>query len=95
MFTALVLLAADTPPEDEDVVAGGWGAIVLVGLIIAVVLLGFSLSKQLRKAQAAEDAGLYDHDDDRAAAAPDSPVTPAEPASGETVTDHKAEGQQP
>jgi hypothetical protein len=69
MLTLLVTLA-DTPPEDNDVVAGGAGAIVFVALIAAVVFLGFSLSKQLRKAQAAEDAGLYG----------DEPVDPAKPS---------------
>lgn len=98
MFTALVLLVADTPPEDDDVVAGGWGAIVLVGLIVAVVFLGFSLTKQLRKAQAAEDAGVYDHDDDRGATPADeagSATVPDEPGTGETAADEKADGQQP
>jgi TRAP-type C4-dicarboxylate transport system permease small subunit len=52
-------------PEAEDVTAGWVGAVVLVGLILAVVFLGFSLVKQLRKAQAAEDAGLYDHDENK------------------------------
>jgi hypothetical protein len=32
---------------------------VFLLLIAAVVLLGFSLVKQLRKAQAAKDAGVY------------------------------------
>ena len=36
-------------------------------MILAVVVLGFSLVKQLRKAQAAKDAGLYG----------DEPVDPA------------------
>ena len=37
-------------------------------MILAVVVLGFSLVKQLRKAQAAKDAGLYG----------DEPVDPAD-----------------
>ena len=55
--------AADKTPKDEDVKAG-WTAFVLFLLLIAaVVVLGFSLVKQLRKAQAAEDAGVYGSDE--------------------------------
>jgi hypothetical protein len=59
----LVVSAADKTPEDNDVVAGGWGALVFVALILAVVVLGFSFSKQLRKVQAAKDAGVYGDDE--------------------------------
>jgi hypothetical protein len=55
----LVVWATDKTPKDEDVKAGGWGALVFVLLIVAVVVLAFSFVKQLRKAQAAKDAGLY------------------------------------
>jgi hypothetical protein len=55
----LVVEAVDKTPKDEDVKAGGWGALVFVLLILAVVVLAFSFVKQLRKAQAAKDAGLY------------------------------------
>ena len=55
----LVVRATDKTPKDEDVKAGGWGALVFVLLILAVVVLAFSLVKQLRKAQAAKDAGVY------------------------------------
>ena len=55
----LVAAAADKTPEDEDVKAG-WTAFVLFLLLIgAVVVLAFSLVKQLRKAQAAKEAGVY------------------------------------
>jgi hypothetical protein len=57
---AFVVLAVDKVPEDDDVVAGGWGAAIFVLLILAVVFLAFSFVKQLRKAQAAKDAGVYD-----------------------------------
>ncbi len=56
---AMMLRVADTVPEDDDVVAGGWGALMFVFLIAATVFLCFSLVKQLRKAQAARDAGVY------------------------------------
>ena len=54
-----LILADDPVPEDNDVVAGPWGAIVFVVLILATVFLMFSFVKQLRKAQAAKDAGVY------------------------------------
>jgi hypothetical protein len=58
-LTELVVRAADQTPDDKDVTAG-WTAFVLFLLLIAaVVVLGFSLAKQLRKAQAAKDAGVY------------------------------------
>jgi hypothetical protein len=60
---ALVTWVAQQAPEDEDVVAG-WTAFAVFGLLIAaVVFLGFSLTKQLRKADQAEAAGLYDPSD--------------------------------
>ncbi len=61
LFTVaqVVVRAADQTPKDEDVKAG-WTALVLFLLLIgAVVVLAFSLVKQLRKAQAAKDAGVY------------------------------------
>jgi hypothetical protein len=59
----LVLAVVDETPKPEDVKAG-WTAFALFGLLIgAVVLLGFSLTKHLRRAQAAEEAGLYGSDE--------------------------------
>jgi len=59
----LVVAAADKTPEAEDVKAG-WTAFVIFLLMAgAVVVLGFSLVKQLRKAQAAKDAGLFGDDE--------------------------------
>ena len=59
----LVVSAADKTPKDEDVKAGWTALVVFVLLIGAVVLLAFSFTKQLRKAQAAKDAGIYGEDD--------------------------------
>ncbi|QBX54563.1 hypothetical protein EXE58_03135 [Nocardioides seonyuensis] len=50
---------ADGVPDDTEVKAGPLGAAVFVFLILAVVVIGFSLVRQLRKAQSAKDAGLY------------------------------------
>lgn len=59
-------------PEPEDVKAGPIAFVIFIGLILAVVVLGFSLVKQLRKAQAAKDAGVYG-DEPAAAPGPDDP----------------------
>jgi hypothetical protein len=62
-LVSLALWVVEQAPEDEDVVAG-WTAFAVFGLLIAaVVFLGFSLTKQLRKADQAEEAGLYDPSD--------------------------------
>jgi hypothetical protein len=81
-FTVLastVVRAADDPvPKDDDVVAGPWGAVIFVLLILATVFLLISFTKQLRKAQAAKDAGVYGDPP-----ATDEDVEPAEePAEG-------------
>ena len=55
----LIVRVADETPKDEDVKAGWTAFVVFLLLIAAVVVLGFSLVKQLRKAQAAKDAGVY------------------------------------
>ena len=55
----LVTLVADQAPEPEDVTAGWTALVIFLLLIAAVVFLGFSLVKQLRKAQAAKDAGVF------------------------------------
>ena len=68
MLQLLLILADDPTPTDDEVVAGPLGFAIWIFLILAVVVLGFSLVKQLRKAQAAKDAGVYgdepvSHDD--------------------------------
>ena len=63
LIVSLTLLA-DEAPEPEDVTAGWTGLLVFLLLIAAVVFLGFSLVKQLRKAQAAKDAGVFDEPDE-------------------------------
>ena len=68
----------DPVPADNDVTAGWTALIVFVGLIVAVVVLGVSLAKQLRKAQAARDAGVYG---DPPAAVPDEADVSPEPPS--------------
>ena len=74
-----VLALADQVPEDKDVKAGWLAFAIFIGLILAVVFLAFSLTKQLRKARAAEEAGLYDPSDKKPAR-----EIPVEPAPDET-----------
>jgi hypothetical protein len=62
-FLVLVVSLVDEVPNDDDVKAGWLAFAIFIGLILAVAFLGFSLVKQLRKAQAAEDAGVYDPSD--------------------------------
>lgn len=65
MFTLIAaqLAATDPTPTDNQVVAGPWGALIFVLLIVAVAFLGWSLTKQLKKAQRAADEGKFDPSD--------------------------------
>jgi membrane protein implicated in regulation of membrane protease activity len=58
--TSLVLALAGGAPAPEDVKAGWTAFVVFLLLVVAVAFLGRSLFKQLRKAQAAQEAGVYD-----------------------------------
>jgi hypothetical protein len=64
----LFLLAAtvDPTPADNDVVAGPWGFLIFFLLLVAVAFLGWSFRNQLRKADAAAEAGLYDPSEPKA-----------------------------
>lgn len=55
----ITLTISDKTPEPEDVKAGWTAFAIFLLLVASVAVLGFSLVKQLRKAQAAKDAGLY------------------------------------
>jgi hypothetical protein len=57
-FTGLAPLADKVPSEDE--IGTGWIYLVLfVLLAAAVVFLGFSLAKQLRKARTNAERGVF------------------------------------
>jgi hypothetical protein len=58
-MTALFLVLTDPTPAPNDVKAGWTAFLIFLLLAAAVVVLAFSLVKQLRKAQAAKDAGVY------------------------------------
>lgn len=74
---AVVTLATGEGPAPEDVKAGWVALIIFLLLALSVAFLGWSLTKQLRKAQNAKDAGAYG--DDPAGAAD-------EPANGDSPT---------
>ena len=73
-----VLSFADEVPEANDVKAGWVAFAIFIGLILAVAFLGWSLIRQLRKVDAAEEAGLYDPSDKKPV-----PMPTVEPAPGE------------
>jgi hypothetical protein len=67
-----VLRLTDQSPQPEDVKAGWTAFAIFILLAVAVALLGFSLVKQLRKAQAAKDAGVYGDEPESPAEQPDN-----------------------
>jgi cbb3-type cytochrome oxidase subunit 3 len=63
---ALLVQALDPVPSDNDVKAG-WGAFgVFVLLILAVAFLCWSFVRQMRKVNAADEAGVFDEKPDSA-----------------------------
>jgi flagellar biosynthesis/type III secretory pathway M-ring protein FliF/YscJ len=76
MLDLLIIALADDPtPKDTEVKAGPLGFAVWIFMIIAVVIIAFSLVKQLRKAQAAKDAGVYGDEPVQRSEEPDAPGT--------------------
>ncbi|HEY3529462.1 MAG TPA: hypothetical protein VGK78_09945 [Nocardioides sp.] len=64
MTDVVVLVATSDPrPDDNNVVAGWVGFAVLILLIVAVVFILRSFTKQLKKVDAARDAGVYGDED--------------------------------
>ncbi len=51
-------------PKDEDVKAGWIAFAIFMALVVAVALLGVSLVRHLRKAQANKDAGMFGDEPD-------------------------------
>jgi F0F1-type ATP synthase membrane subunit b/b' len=77
-MTALVVLAAasDPRPDDNNVVAGWVGFAVLIALIIAVVFILRSFTKQLKKVDRARDEGVFGDEDDAEEESEDSGTPP-------------------
>ncbi len=59
IIPALTLLVS-AAPDDEDVVAGWTAFVLFIALIIAVALLGMSLTKRLKNVERAAAEGKYD-----------------------------------
>jgi hypothetical protein len=68
----------DKVPQDNDVKAGWVAFAIFIGLILAVAFLGWSLVRQLRKVDAAQDAGLYDPSDKKPVPMPTVEQAPGE-----------------
>ncbi|GAA1449071.1 hypothetical protein GCM10009641_78460 [Mycobacterium cookii] len=69
----LILLVDDPTPEPTEVKAGPLAFAIWIFMILAVVAIGFFLVRQLRRAQANKDAGMFgDEPVDRSAAPTDS-----------------------
>lgn len=64
MLLQFILLVEEEAPEANDVVAGWTGLFVILGMAVAVAFLGWSLVRQLKKADKAEAEGLYDEPED-------------------------------
>ncbi len=61
MLSVVLLAAASDPVPSENDVKAGWVALVVVLLLVAaVVFLLRSFVKQLKKVDAADQAGVYD-----------------------------------
>lgn len=77
-LSPFLIAATNEGPAPEDVKAGWVALIIFLLLALSVAFLGWSLIRQLRKAQAAKDAGAYG----------DAPVAPAESesANGDSPT---------
>ena len=61
MLSVVLLAAASDPVPSENDVKAGWVALVVVLLlVVAVVFLLRSFVKQLKKVDAADQAGVYD-----------------------------------
>ena len=56
----LLVTSSQQAPDDNDVVAGWTAFVLFVALIVAVAVLGFSLTKRLKNVAKAQEQGLYD-----------------------------------
>ncbi|MCW2848778.1 MAG: hypothetical protein JWR90_2752 [Marmoricola sp.] len=59
----LLVAGVDKVPADDDVKAGWVAFGVFIALAVAVALLGWSLTRHLRRARTNADAGVFDPSD--------------------------------
>lgn len=64
---SLLLVLTDPVPEPADVKAGWTALVIFLVLAASVAFLGWSLTKQLRKADDARKAGVYGDEPEAAA----------------------------
>lgn len=62
LYVVLQAAASDPPPSENDVKAGWVALAVVLLLAVAVFFLLRSFTKQLKKVDAADEAGVYDED---------------------------------
>jgi len=60
LSTVAQAAASDPVPSDNDVKAGWVALVVVLLLVVAVVFLLRSFTKQLKKVERANEAGVYD-----------------------------------
>lgn len=63
MLPLLITLATDPVPTDDNVKAGWTAFAVFLLLLAAIVFLGWSFSRQLKKVKKANDEGVYGDSD--------------------------------
>lgn len=59
LLLGLVDLSDKPTPDADDVVAGWTGLFIILAMGAALALLGWSLSRHLRKTRENRDAGVY------------------------------------
>ena len=64
LLVPLLVDGADKVPDPSEVKAGWLGFLVFIGLALAVTVLGFSLTRHLRKARDNAEKGVFDASDD-------------------------------
>jgi hypothetical protein len=87
MISVVLAAASDPVPDDNNVVAGWLGFAVLILLVVAVVFILRSFTKQLRKVDAARQKGVYD--DSRDQDSQQAPQQAAQEAPGPSPTRHE------
>lgn len=92
LLAPLVIAFADPTPQPEDVKAGYPALFLFLGLLVVVGLLGWSLTRHLRRVETNRRAGLFDDEPGAStlSSRPQEPSAhdgqPGRPATGGTPT---------